>query len=121
MADESPAPSVEAVEAGEGTSGEAKQSGGANGLGIDNNTKKIVQKIPLLRTRAGPRDGDKWVARLKEEYKALITVLFSPCCALDSQCLQYIKFNKAADNDWFTISSNKTGITLVSTLLLVML
>ena len=39
---------------------------------FDATTKKVVQKIPLLKTRAGPRDGDKWTQRLKEEYQALI-------------------------------------------------
>jgi ufm1-conjugating enzyme 1 len=41
---------------------------------IDENTKKTVQKIPLLVTRAGPRDGENWTKRLKEEYLALIQV-----------------------------------------------
>jgi hypothetical protein len=31
-------------------------------------------KIPLLTIRAGPRDGDQWLERLKQEYKALIKV-----------------------------------------------
>ncbi|KUF92629.1 Histone-lysine N-methyltransferase ATX3 [Phytophthora nicotianae] len=57
---------------------------------IDENTKRTVQKIPLLTTRAGPRDGESWTKRLKEEYLALI---------------QYVKMNKEADNDWFTIES----------------
>ncbi|BHF63688.1 hypothetical protein SprV_0200668200 [Sparganum proliferum] len=29
--------------------------------------KKTLAAIPLLKTRAGPRDGDEWVERLKEE------------------------------------------------------
>lgn len=61
---------------------------------IDESTKRTVQKIPLLTTRAGPRDGEQWTKRLKEEYLALI---------------QYVKMNKEADNDWFTIESNKAG------------
>lgn len=44
--------------------------------GFDSSTKKIVQKIPLLSIRAGPRDAD-WKKRLKQEYKALIQVSFS--------------------------------------------
>ena len=43
---------------------------------IDEATKKTVQQIPLLKTRAGPRDGEKWVQRLKEEYQALIQVTY---------------------------------------------
>lgn len=39
---------------------------------IDDDTKRTVQKIPLLSTRAGPRDGADWTVRLKEEYLALI-------------------------------------------------
>jgi ufm1-conjugating enzyme 1 len=56
--------------------------------------KSTVQKLPLLTVQAGPRDGDAWVSRLKEEYGSLIA---------------YQKMNKEAGNDWFTIESNKTG------------
>jgi hypothetical protein len=42
---------------------------------MDENTKATLQKIPLLTVRAGPRDGELWVQRLKEEYTALIQVL----------------------------------------------
>ena len=41
---------------------------------VDANTKKTLATIPLLKTRAGPRDGDLWVDRLKEEYLSLIQV-----------------------------------------------
>lgn len=37
-------------------------------------SKDIVQQIPLLKTNAGPRDKEKWITRLKEEYAALIKV-----------------------------------------------
>lgn len=47
---------------------------------IDDDTKRTVQKIPLLATRAGPRDGENWTKRLKEEYLALIQVRFSFAC-----------------------------------------
>ena len=50
--------------------------------------------IPLLKTKAGPRDGEAWMARLKEEYLALI---------------KYVENNKEADNDWFRLESNKEG------------
>lgn len=33
---------------------------------------EAVKKIPLLTVNAGPRDGEEWSKRLKEEYKALI-------------------------------------------------
>ena len=72
----------------------AAKPSGASGGGFDTQTKRSVQKIPLLKTRAGPRDGAEWVKRLKEEYAALI---------------QYIKQNKENDNDWFTIKSDKNG------------
>eukprot|EP00899_Mesostigma_viride_P000643 jgi/Mesvir1/1057/Mv17579-RA.1 len=62
--------------------------------GWDNTTKSTVGKIPLLTVKAGPRDGDSWKQRLKEELQALIA---------------YININKAGDNDWFTISSNADG------------
>mmetsp|Transcript_30040 Transcript_30040/g.41591 ORF Transcript_30040/g.41591 Transcript_30040/m.41591 type:complete len:172 (-) Transcript_30040:73-588(-) len=60
----------------------------------DSTTRETVKKIPLLATKAGPRDGEAWNTRLKEEYKALIG---------------YVQSNKANDSDWFTISSNKEG------------
>ena len=41
---------------------------------VDANTKKTLATIPLLKTRAGPRDGPLWVDRLKEEYLSLIQV-----------------------------------------------
>ena len=41
---------------------------------VDEATKKALASIPLLRTRAGPRDGDLWATRLKEEYISLIKV-----------------------------------------------
>lgn len=41
---------------------------------VDEATKKTLTSIPLLKTHAGPRDGDQWVLRLKEEYLSLIKV-----------------------------------------------
>jgi ufm1-conjugating enzyme 1 len=41
---------------------------------VDEATKKTLSSIPLLKTKAGPRDKDLWVQRLKEEYQALIQV-----------------------------------------------
>jgi hypothetical protein len=40
--------------------------------GFDVETKRSVQRISLLQTRAGPRDGLSWLERLREEYTALI-------------------------------------------------
>ena len=42
---------------------------------VDEVTRKQLASIPLLKTKAGPRDGELWVQRLKEEYQALIKVL----------------------------------------------
>lgn len=42
------------------------------GTMVDEATKKTLCAIPLLKTKAGPRDKDLWVTRLKEEYQALI-------------------------------------------------
>ena len=42
--------------------------------GPDADTKATVQKLPMLTIKAGPRDGDEWIKRVKEEYMALITV-----------------------------------------------
>lgn len=58
--------------------------------GWDPNTKSTLTQIPLLATKAGPRDGAAWTQRLKEEYKSLIT---------------YTQMNKSNDNDWFRISA----------------
>lgn len=41
---------------------------------VDANTRKTISGIPLLQTKAGPRDKEIWVQRLKEEYQALIQV-----------------------------------------------
>lgn len=41
---------------------------------VDANTRKTLSGIPLLQTKAGPRDKEIWVQRLKEEYQALIKV-----------------------------------------------
>ncbi|KAL5110929.1 Ubiquitin-fold modifier-conjugating enzyme 1 [Taenia crassiceps] len=56
--------------------------------------KKTLAAIPLLKTRAGPRDGEDWVTRLKEEYTSLI---------------KYVEHNKENDNHWFQIESNANG------------
>ena len=61
---------------------------------VDAATKTAVGKIPILKTNAGPRDKEAWVARLKEEYNSLIT---------------YIKSNKESDTDWFRLEANKEG------------
>ena len=61
---------------------------------MDPAIKDSVERIPTCQTRAGPRDGEKWVQRLKEEYRSLIT---------------YVEQTKADDNHWFTLASNETG------------
>ncbi|XP_015174409.1 PREDICTED: ubiquitin-fold modifier-conjugating enzyme 1 [Polistes dominula] len=60
----------------------------------DDQKNKAISGIPLLKTKAGPRDKDLWVQRLKEEYQVLIT---------------YVKNNKESNNDWFRLESNKEG------------
>lgn len=45
---------------------------------VDDLTKRQLAQIPLLKTKAGPRDGELWVQRLKEEYQALIAVSVWP-------------------------------------------
>ena len=80
---------------------------------VDEATKKRLASIPLLRTRAGPRDGDQWATRLKEEYTSLIQVTLYPIRRLlsltTSPFLQYVSQNKDSDNDWFRLESNKDG------------
>lgn len=41
---------------------------------VDDSTRATLSNIPLLKTRAGPRDKELWVQRLKEEYQAMIKV-----------------------------------------------
>lgn len=41
---------------------------------VDEGTRKTLSNIPLLKTKAGPRDKELWVSRLKEEYQSLIKV-----------------------------------------------
>uniref|UniRef100_A0A915BE51 Ubiquitin-fold modifier-conjugating enzyme 1 n=1 Tax=Parascaris univalens TaxID=6257 RepID=A0A915BE51_PARUN len=62
--------------------------------GIDESIKQSLKAIPLMKTKAGPRDGDLWIQRLKEEFEALIT---------------FISNNKMADTDWFRLESNSDG------------
>lgn len=45
---------------------------------VDEGTRKTLSSIPLLQTKAGPREKEIWVQRLKEEYQALIKVIFFP-------------------------------------------
>jgi ufm1-conjugating enzyme 1 len=52
---------------------------------VDESTRKSLANIPLLKTKAGPRDKEEWPERLKEEYCSLI---------------KYVENNKEADNDW---------------------
>ena len=61
---------------------------------VDAATRKAVSNIPQLKTKAGPRDKEEWVKRLKEEYASLIS---------------YVKTNKDSDTDWFRLESNKEG------------
>ena len=41
---------------------------------VDESTRKTLSSIPLLKTKAGPRDTEAWSQRLKEEYLSLIKV-----------------------------------------------
>ncbi|KAJ8981864.1 hypothetical protein NQ317_008211 [Molorchus minor] len=61
---------------------------------VDEGTRKTLSNIQLLKTKAGPRDKELWVERLKEEYQSLI---------------KYVQNNKEQDNDWFRLDSNKEG------------
>jgi hypothetical protein len=55
---------------------------------LSSSTRSSLERIPLLTARGGPRDGELWIARLKQELTALIA---------------YQKHNKQADQDWFVI------------------
>ena len=53
-----------------------------------NSDKSIVEKIPLLKTNAGPKELE-WEERLKEEFTALI---------------EYVKINQEDDSEWFEVN-----------------
>lgn len=80
---------------------------------VDEGTKKTLSNIPLLKTKAGPRDKELWLNRLKEEYQSLIKVYFNLIFIFFNICytelFQYVQNNKDADNDWFRLESNKEG------------
>lgn len=89
---------------------------------VDAATKKTLAAIPLLKTKAGPRDKEEWPMRLKEEVTSLIKVkllklavfrsrsrTFRITLNLTRSLFQYIQNNKEADNDWLRIQSNKEG------------
>lgn len=86
---------------------------------VDDNTRKTLSNIPLLKTRASPRDKDIWVQRLKEEYQALIKVRSRNEALMNQEwnvifilivsCWQYVQNNKDSGNDWFRLESNKDG------------
>lgn len=50
---------------------------------VDEGTKKTLSSIPLLKTKAGPREKELWVQRLKEEYMSLIQVK----CLIEKQSI----------------------------------
>ncbi|BET01768.1 unnamed protein product [Nesidiocoris tenuis] len=60
----------------------------------DDKRKGTLGAIPLLKTKAGPRDKELWPQRLSEELQALIA---------------YTEHNKTSDNDWFRLESNEEG------------
>ena len=76
---------------------------------VDAVTKQTLSALPLLKSNAGPRDA-AWPDRLKEELLALITVRAGvKTYHYFLHALQYVKNNKANDNDWFKLECNKDG------------
>jgi ufm1-conjugating enzyme 1 len=61
---------------------------------MDPQVKASVARIPLLSVKAGPKDGEAWQERLREEYTSLIAC---------------VEANKAAEAHWFTLESNADG------------
>lgn len=57
---------------------------------MESSLDELSRKIPYLTVNAGPRDGPKWITRLKEEYTSLI---------------KYISMNKESGDDWFTLEA----------------
>ena len=61
---------------------------------MDPAVRESVKRIPLCKTKAGPRDGALWIQRMKEEYASLIA---------------YVEQNKERDDHWFQLESNDAG------------
>jgi ufm1-conjugating enzyme 1 len=61
---------------------------------MEQNISASLESLPFIKTNAGPKDGEQWIERLKEEYMLLI---------------QYIQMNKDDDHDWFNVESNADG------------
>lgn len=59
---------------------------------VDESTRKTLSSIPLLQTKAGPRDKELWVNRLKEEYQALIKVRITSVWRIVRNLLVYYVF-----------------------------
>lgn len=88
---------------------------------VDATTRKTLSGIPLLQTKAGPRDKELWVQRLKEEYQALIkvsllkSIYYKFTFSIDLTAIvrhfssQYVQNNKDSGTDWFRLESNKEG------------
>ena len=66
---------------------------------VDEATKKTLAAIPLCSTRAGPRDGDQWVARLKEEYTSLIKVVIINLCGCITHCAYIMIYTPFSNMD----------------------
>lgn len=69
---------------------------------VDASTRKTLSSIPLLQTRAGPRDKELWVQRLKEEYQALIKV------TLNVHLSAYCRPNRTISSISSTFKTTKT-------------
>lgn len=39
---------------------------------METNLQDSLEKLPFIKTTAGPLDGEAWIERLKEEYTVLI-------------------------------------------------
>ena len=61
---------------------------------MNTSVRELAEKIPLLTVNAGPSDAERWVARLREEYTALI---------------KYVELMKSTNSEWFTVEADRTG------------
>lgn len=85
---------------------------------VDEGTKRTLSSIPLLQTRASPRDKELWVQRLKEEYQALIKVQVWSFCSdpLFWKILFYfsmfkiIKLQTLTGSNWNQIKKGPNGL-----------
>ena len=65
---------------------------------VDESTRNTLKNIPLLKTKAGPRDKNLWSQRLKEEYLSLIKVSTNFFCIFSIEKIPFLNKTKDIQN-----------------------